>query len=334
VALTATQSIGISLIVVLILATIPAGLAAVGLTGLLTNILPFIVIVIFFIGFIRRILLWAKSPVPFRIPTTCGQEKTLPWIKTNPVDNPSNIGGVIARMFLEIFFFRSLFRNIRMDMTEERPVYGSAKWLWFFGLMFHWSLLFIVVRHLRLFMEPVPWLINGLSALDGFFEIGIPALYLTDAAIIFALSFLILRRIIISQWRYISLPEDYFALFLILGIVISGLWMRHINPVDLLQVKAMAMGWLALTPIVPQGIGAVFYIHLFFVCVLAAWFPASKLMHMPGIFLSPTRNLINDSRMKRHVNPWDCPVKVHTYGEYEDEFRDKMKAAGLPVEKE
>ena len=25
-------------------------------------------------------------------------------------------------------------------------------------------------------------------------------------------------------------------------------------------------------------------------------------------------------------------MKVHTYEEYEDEFRDKMKAAGLPVE--
>jgi hypothetical protein len=27
-------------------------------------------------------------------------------------------------------------------------------------------------------------------------------------------------------------------------------------------------------------------------------------------------------------------VKVHTYDEYEEEFRDKMIEAGLPVEKE
>jgi len=67
---------------------------------------------------------------------------------------------------------------------------------------------------------------------------------------------------------------------------------------------------------------------------LIAWFPASKLMHAGGIFLSPTRNLANDNRSERHVNPWNAPVKVHTYEEYEDEFRDKMKAAGLPVEKE
>ncbi|MEK7730415.1 MAG: menaquinol oxidoreductase, partial [Planctomycetota bacterium] len=60
----------------------------------------------------------------------------------------------------------------------------------------------------------------------------------------------------------------------------------------------------------------------------------SKLMHMGGVFLSPTRNLANTSRMKRHVNPWNYPVDVHTYEEWEDEYRDKMKAAGLPLEKE
>jgi len=60
----------------------------------------------------------------------------------------------------------------------------------------------------------------------------------------------------------------------------------------------------------------------------------SKLVHMGGVFLSPTRNLANDNRMRRHINPWNYPVKVHSYEEYEDEFRDKMKPAGIPVEKE
>ena len=325
----------ISIIAILTLTLLAMGIAmSHGMAYLLTVIIPYAAFTIFLCGVIYHIITWAKSPVPFRIPTTCGQEKSLPWIKANPIDNPSNIGGVIIRMFWEIFFFRSLFRNIRMDITEDRPVYGSAKWLWFFGLMFHWSLLFIVVRHLRFFMEPVPGLINVLSALDGFFEIGIPPLYLTDAAVLLSLSFLTFRRVIIPQWRYISLAEDYFALFLILGIAITGLWMRHIDPIDLLQIKALVQGWMELSPVKLTGVGIVFYIHLLLVCVLAVWFPFSKLMHMPGVFLSPTRSLANNSRMKRYVNPWDCPVKVHTYEEYEDEFRDKMKAAGLPVEKE
>ena len=110
--------------------------------------------------------------------------------------------------------------------------------------------------------------------------------------------------------------------------------MRTFFPADLEQVKTLALGWVTFSPVVPGDVSALFQIHLFLVCSLLAWFPFSKLMHMGGVFLSPTRNLANDSRMRRHINPWNAPVKVHTYEEYEDEFRDKMKAAGLPVEKE
>ncbi len=328
------KDIALSLIIILMLAALPAGLSTLGLSGFITNILPYIAIAVFLIGFVFRILLWAKSPVPFRIPATCGQGKSLPWIKTNPVENPSGPWGVIARMAQEIFLFRSLFRNTDVAIVDGRPVYGSAKWLWFFGLMFHWSLAIIVLRHLRFFTEPIaPW-IGALSALDGFFEIGIPTLYLSDAAILAGLTFLFLRRVVVPQVRYISLFTDYFSLLLIAGVVSTGLLMRHFFPADLNAVKILAMGWVTFSPVVPQGISAVFYIHLCFVFALMAWFPASKLMHAGGVFLSPTRNLVNDSRMRRHINPWNAPVKVHTYEEYEDEFRDKMKASGLPVEKE
>jgi nitrate reductase gamma subunit len=70
------------------------------------------------------------------------------------------------------------------------------------------------------------------------------------------------------------------------------------------------------------------------VSTLFAYFPFSKLMHMAGVFLSPTRNLAANSREVRHVNPWNAPVPVHTYQEYEDEFRVRMREAGLPLEKE
>jgi hypothetical protein len=56
-------------------------------------------------------------------------------------------------------------------------------------------------------------------------------------------------------------------------------------------------------------------------------------MHLGGIFLSPTRNLTTDTRARRHVNPWNYPVPVHTYEEYEDEFREKMVEVGIPVDK-
>jgi nitrate reductase gamma subunit len=297
-------------------------------------IVPYIVFVIFLGGFIYRIVKWAKSPVPFRIPTTCGQEKSLPWINNNPLENPSSAWGAIARMAGEIFLFRSLFRNSDVKITGGRPVYGSAKWLWFFGLMFHGSLLVVVLRHLRLFTEPILPFVNKLAALDGFLEIGVPALYLSDAALLSGLTFLFLRRVFIPQLRYISLFTDYFALLLIASVAVTGLLMRHFFPVDLNAIKTLATGWVTFAPVVPASVSIVFYIHLSFVFVLVAWLPFSKLMHMGGIFMSPTRNLANNNRSLRHINPWNAPVKVHTYEEYEDEFRDKMKAAGLPVEKE
>ena len=110
--------------------------------------------------------------------------------------------------------------------------------------------------------------------------------------------------------------------------------MRYFTKVDIVSVKELAVGLFSFNPVIPQGIGIMFYIHLFLVSVLLAYFPFSKLLHMPGVFLSPTRNLANNSRMKRHINPWNKPVRIHTYEEYEDEFRDKMKAAGLPLDKE
>jgi nitrate reductase gamma subunit len=134
--------------------------------------------------------------------------------------------------------------------------------------------------------------------------------------------------------RYLSLAGDYFPLLLLLGIAISGILMRYFFKVDIMVVKQLGMGLLSLHPVVPGGVGVMFYIHLFLVSSLIAYFPFSKLMHMAGVFLSPTRNLANNNRMYRHVNPWDYPVKVHTYEEWEDEFRDVMKGAGMPVEKE
>jgi nitrate reductase gamma subunit len=334
VALIVVQNLGVAFIAIVILMTLALGVSAAGWTAPLAVIIPYAAFALFLVGFVYRILLWAKAPVPFRITTTCGQQTSLPWIKGDPLDCPSDLKGVIGRMALEVLLFRSLFRNIEVKIAGGRPVTGSAKWLWFFALLFHWSLLIIVFRHLRFFSEPIaPW-INGLAALDGFFAIGSPTLYLSDVALVLALSFLILRRVAIPQIRYISLVTDWFALLLILGIATTGLLLRHFFPADLLQVKSMALGWITLTPTVPKVFGTALAVHLCFVFTLLAWFPFSKLMHMGGVFLSPTRNLANDNRMRRHLNPWNYPVAVHTYEEYEDEFREKMKLAGLPLEKE
>jgi nitrate reductase gamma subunit len=201
-------------------------------------------------------------------------------------------------------------------------------------MAFHWSLLVILLRHLRFFLEPVPTILVILQRVDSILQNLLPIIYISDVTILIALCYLFFRRIIYPQVRYISLPSDYFVLLTIAGIAISGVLMRLIFKVDLVQVKEWVMAMLRFHPMPPKGVTLFFYIHLFFVSLLIAYFPVSKLMHMPGIFLSPTRNLMNTSRNERHINPWNAPVKVHTYEEYEDEFREAMKEVGLPVEKE
>jgi nitrate reductase gamma subunit len=130
------------------------------------------------------------------------------------------------------------------------------------------------------------------------------------------------------------LPGDYFPLLLIGSIGITGILTRYFFKVDLVAVKELATGLLSLQPILPDGIGLMFFIHLFLVSTLLAYFPYSKLVHMAGVFMSPTRNLANTNRMRRHINPWNPKVKVHTYEEWEDEFREVMKDADMPLEKE
>lgn len=295
-------------------------------------IVPYVALAVFVGGVMFRILNWARSDVPFRTPTVCGQQKSLPWIRSGRLESPHTILGVLGRMALEILLFRSLLRNSKAEWRGGHVLtYAEAKLLWLGALAFHWSLLLILIRHLRLFLDPVPGLIPALQKLDGFFEIGLPVIYLTNAAIVVSLSFLLLRRLIQPRVRYISLPADYLALILLAGLVSTGIWMRYSASADLSQVKEFALGMAALAPQVPEDLGWIFLAHLLLASLLAAWFPFSKLMHMGGVFLSPTRNLANNSRMKRHVNPWDYPVKTHVYAQWENEFRDKIKAAGIPL---
>jgi len=312
-----------------------AGVKMANLHFLFGVIIPYAAITVFIAGFIYRVVGWGRSPVPFRIPTTCGQMESFPWIKQSKLENPSTTLGVIGRMLLEVLFFRSLFRNIKTEFREGPKLsYGSDKWLWMAGLAFHWSFLIILIRHLRFAFLDVPFLIHVMESLDSFLQIGAPLFYITDALLLGAVTFLVLRRFLIPQVKYISLAADYFPLFLILTIAATGVLMRYFSKVHIVGVKELAMGLVSFSPTVPEGVGVLFYIHLFLVCVLFAYFPFSKLMHMGGVFLSPTRNLANNSRAVRHINPWNYPVHVHTYEEYEDDFREKMKKAGLPVEKE
>ncbi len=306
-------------------------------------VVPYLAVILFVVGFARRVMGWARSAVPFRITTTCGQQSSMPWIQQAKVDNPSSTFGVIVRMFLEIVLFRSLFRNTRMKLNGDGKLsYQLELFLWIGALAFHYAFLTVSIRHLRFFTEPVPFFVTLLEQADGFFHIevmydaiqaGLPGVYLSGLVLFAAALYLFLRRVVIPNVRYISLAADFFPLFLIMGIALSGIFMRYVAKVDITAIKELTMGLVTFRPGIPEGVSAVFYAHMFLVSVLLAYFPFSKLMHLGGVFLSPTRNMTGNTRQVRHVNPWNHPVKVHTYEEYEDDFREKMVEAGLPVVK-
>lgn len=312
---------------------------ALGMTCFLGIALPYAAVLLFLGGCVWRVLQWAKLPVPFSIATTGGQQKSLPWIRQSRLEAPANTFEVIGRMALEVCLFRSLFRNTAAEMHMDTPqgprlVYWSSKWLWAFALLFHYALLVIFIRHFRFFLEPTPLCLQWIETLDSLMQVGAPRLFLSDVAVVTALLFLLLRRLYDPKVRYISLLGDYFPLFLLLGVALSGISLRYFTKVDIASVKVLTMGLVTFSPAVPEGVGAAFYVHLAFVSTLLMYFPFSKLMHMGGVFLSPTRNMPNNTREARHVNPWNGPKKYRTYGEYEDDFRDAMAEAGLPLEKE
>ena len=329
-----------SLIAVVLLGLIAyAGVAVAGLEGFFGIFIPYVAVIVFVVGFAKSIINWAQSPVPFRIPTTSGQQKSLSSIKHDRFDNPSNTFEVVGRMVLEVLLFRSLFKNTRVGFKDvggyQKIYYKWVVWLWLFGILFHYAFLVTVIRHLRFFTEPVPFFVDMLSRVDGMMQVGAPGILLSGLVLLAAASVLLIRRIVLPKLKYISLAADYFPLLLIIGIAVTGILMRHFTKVDVAAVKELTMGLATLQPSIPAGgLSAMFYVHLFFVSLLLAYIPFSKLMHMGGVFMSPTRNLANNSRAARHVNPWNYDVKTHTYEEYEDDFREKMKEAGLPVEKE
>jgi len=314
-----------------------------GLQYLFGVVIPYLALITFVLGFAGRVIGWSRSTVPFSIPTTGGQQKSLPWIKHAQFDSPATQWQVVVRMAFEILTFRSLFRNTRMKLKESgRLSYQLEIFLWVGALAFHYTFLVVLIRHLRFFTEPVPFLVQLVENVDSFFRVeivypafkfGLPDVYISGFVLLAAVSYLFLRRLFIRPVKYISIASDYFPLFLIFGIALSGIFMRYVTKVDVTAVKNLAIGLVTFRPAIPEGISAVFYVHIFFVSILLAYFPFSKLMHLGGVFLSPTRNMTTDTRARRHINPWNYPVPVHTYAEYEDEFREKMVEAGLPVEK-
>ena len=212
------------------------------------------------LGVARKIGIYARTPAPYKIPTTPA---------------PTTMQGVVGRMFRETVLFESLFK--------------ASKWTWMFGWVFHFSMLIVMIRHLRYFSDPV-WAWVAIISPFGVYA---------GWAMLFGLSGLWGRRFLVDRVRYISSPSDHLMLMLLLAIVMTGLLMKYAWHTDIVAVKAFFLGLLSFD-FAPLPADPLLLVHLGLVAVLMAVFPISKLLHAPGVFFSPTRNQVDNPRERRH----------------------------------
>lgn len=118
-----------------------------------------------------------------------------------------------------------------------------------FRLLFHYCILLIFIRHFRFFLEPVPACITFLESIDGIMQVGSPRFYWTGGLALAALLFLLGRRLFNHRLRYMSLLNDYFPLWLLLGIVGTGLCLRYFDKTEIAQVKVFVMGLVRFAPV-------------------------------------------------------------------------------------
>ncbi len=242
------------------------------LLAIVFGILFYLAALILIIGVVSRIRHYAKTPAPLVIPTTPA---------------PTTRGGVVARMFREVVFFESLFKG--------------SKWTWLFGWLFHFGMLVVLLRHLRYFTEPV-WSWVAMMQWAGVYA---------GFAMVIGLAGLCARRLLVDRIRYISAPSDYLMLILLFAIAVTGLLMKYVWHTDIMSLKAFTMGLITFNWS-PLPAAPLLLIHLLLVIALMLIFPFSKLLHAPGVFFSPTRNMPDTPREHRHIAAWAKQLKVES----------------------
>lgn len=215
-------------------------------------------------GLAYRIYVYGRTPAPLKIPTTPA---------------PTTTSGVVMRMGREVVLFESLFK--------------SNKWIWLFGWLFHMGLFLVLARHLRYFLEPIPFWVVAIQPFGKY----------ASFLMVIGLAGLWARRFLVDRVRYISTPSDHLILALLIAIGLSGMMMSFVVHTDIEGLKMFMLG-LLYVDVQPLPGDPILLVHLALIATLMIIFPISKLLHAPGVFFSPTRNQADNPREKRHISAW------------------------------
>ncbi len=221
-------------------------------------ITPYLAVIVLVGGLVYRVSTWRKKkPVPAHLS-----------LYPRPQSQRGRLGDALV------------------DMFTLRGLWKVNKPLWVGAFIMHLGLLLLLLGHVRtvtdyyLIWDLLNWgeteqhLVSTIGGITAGVLFMIPLFYL-------------LGRRFGGAVKWISTPEDYLLLFLLLGIATTGNHMRFLLEVDSHQIRDFMQGLLFFSwAPEPDSAGASFFYHFAFVQLLMVYFPFSKLSHTIGTVLS------------------------------------------------
>lgn len=152
--------------------------------------------------------------------------------------------------------------------------------MWLITVLFHFALLGVFVGHLRL-LGRFPGILEAKMSESAHLAGGTMGVILLIGTLYF------LFRRFKSPQKELSLPEDYFLLFLLFAIILLGDHLRLFGHIPFEVYREYAYGLLSFRPALPPALmdspqKIVFVWHVFFANLLFVYLPFSKLVHFAG----------------------------------------------------
>jgi nitrate reductase gamma subunit len=225
---------------------------------ILTYITPYIAVIVFAGGLIYQGYRWRqKSPVPAHLS-----------IYPRPESRLGRVGDALVDMF-----------TMKGILRVNKP-------LWFGGFIMHVGLLLLLVGHVRVLTDYYfLWDLLGRGEAETHTVSEVGGI---SAGVLFMLPlFYLLARRWSGSVKWLSTPEDFFVLFLLIGIAVTGNHMRFVLEVDQHAMREFMQGLFRFSwkPL-PESAGISFIWHFALVQLLMIYFPFGKLMHTIGSFFN------------------------------------------------
>ncbi len=213
-------------------------------------ITPYIAVAVFVGGMAYRLYRWyQRKPV-------AGHLSLYP--------RPHRRLGPFLEMLIETITLKMIFNAIKIS-GSALPITA--------GLALHAALFLTLLHHVPVFVSIPP--VEGTAAWIAFGT-------LMGIAFLAFLAYALGHRLG-GPRKYLSVPQDYLALLLLIGIAVTGLHIHLLHTLDYGELNRFFLGLATFRwQPVPQSAGSSFIWHFALVQLLMVYFPFSKFTHMVG----------------------------------------------------